>query len=787
MSDDESPDSFLSEQGETSHQLDSPPEVLTASPPLPPQSAEGMLRGTVLRVTFRNPENGYTVLQVQPQAELAPVTVVGHALDAREGSVVIARGQFTTHKKFGVQFQARSISESPPTTPDELTRYLASGVIKGIGPKSAARIIKEFGAHTLEIARSDPRRVGKVAGIGRKKAELLAAALSRREDRDEVLQFCIEHHITAALAHKIFKFYGARAVEILTRDPYLLARDLKGIGFTTADGIARNLGIRQDAPQRLRAGLMYALEKAADDGHTFLPDRLLAERARALLELGDEISLEQPLADLIADKQLTRTVRGLYLPDLYVAEGRVAKFVAERIGANVDPRAGTGSLEVGAAMVQRDFPADLTTELCAAEQKLGLSFSPEQRHAVALAVRNRLLLITGGPGCGKTTVIRALCAVFRKGEARLMLTAPTGRAAQRIAQVAGLPASTIHRLLKYDPSRRAFTYGANDKLPVDVLIVDEASMVDIELARDLVDAIPAEATLILVGDKDQLPSVGPGRVFAELLTVPNIAVVSLTQLFRRGEASAITSVAHSINTGISPRIPEPDGVTKSDAYFLSRSDAEEAASMIEKLVGDQIPKKFGIPVQDITVLTPTNRGPLGTLLLNQRLQERLNPRSRSLSAEEITLPGFTLRVGDRVCQRVNNYQLDPLGVFNGDLGYVQTIDPLLGRATVELWDGRLVKYEKEALYELSLAYAITVHRSQGSEMPCVVLALHDSHFTLLERQLVYTGVTRAKKLLVVVGSRRALEIAAKRTKSIKRNATLAERTVFLVESLARPA
>jgi exodeoxyribonuclease V alpha subunit len=395
--------------------------------------------------------------------------------------------------------------------------------------------------------------------------------------------------------------------------------------------------------------------------------------------------------------------------------------------------------------------------------------------AVESAATYPLLIITGGPGCGKTTIIKALTILFEKAGLSFALAAPTGRAAQRMSQVCSAPASTIHRLLKFDPIFSNFIFNARNPLPFDALIIDEASMVDIMLARDLFAAIPKKCALILVGDKDQLPSVGPGRVFGDLVGCKDLRVVALSKLFRRAHESTINSVAYMINTGEVPTIPTPDGITKSDAYFIQREDTDESGRLIESLVSEQIPKKFGFSGADIAVLTPSNRGPVGTIELNRRIQERLNPRS-SRSEEEILEVGDTdFRVGDRVCQRVNNYKIDPSGVFNGDMGTIVGVNREEQKLTVELWDGRLIDYPRGEIGQLSLAYAVTVHRSQGMEVPCVVFAIDNSHFTLLERQLVYTGVTRAKKLLIIVGSKRALAIAAKRAQTKKRCTLLLER------------
>jgi exodeoxyribonuclease V alpha subunit len=455
----------------------------------------------------------------------------------------------------------------------------------------------------------------------------------------------------------------------------------------------------------------------------------------------------------------------IFLKHLNRAEDFVAEFVAARCGETEEPVLA---------------PADTRRFLDAAQGELGITFSAEQIHAVELAARHKFMIITGGPGCGKTTVTRALVSVFKHAGKVISLAAPTGRAAQRMSQVCGMPASTIHRLLRYDPSRGGFLHGINDPLIADVIIVDEASMVDVVLAKDLFSAIPRNATLILVGDKDQLPSVGPGRVFGDLVSLREVKTVALSKLFRRSEESTINAIALMINSGATPDIPEPDGITKADGYFIPRKDASEAAATIEKLVADQIPRKFGIDPREITVLTPSNRGPLGTIALNQLLQQRLNPPGAFDSEQELQHNGVDFRVGDRVCQRVNNYQIDPYGVFNGDSGTVHSVSKSERSLVVEMWDGRLVKYAAGDIGQLSLAYAVTVHRSQGSEIPCVVLAIHESHFTLLERQLMYTAVTRAKKLLIVVGSKKALMLATKRMNSKRRLTLLAERIRLIV-------
>ncbi|WKZ56457.1 MAG: ATP-dependent RecD-like DNA helicase [Bdellovibrionota bacterium] len=734
---------------------------MTAETPTPSNTSNGsevMLRGELKRITFRNPANGYSVLRVDAEGN-ASLTVVGTCIEPRVGAHLVIRGIFTDHPRFGRQLTASSIIETPPASSEGIGRYLRSGMIKGIGEKTAQRLIDELGAQALEIVRTDPDRVARIPGIGARKARLLAEAMAQQHARGETVRFLVEHNISLNLAHKIVERYGTQAFEILKKDPYLLARHIRGIGFVTADSIAMNLGLTATSPQRLKAGIYYALERASDDGHCCLPLEQLLQRARALLGLSDETDITPHLHALATEGDVIEETGMWYLPKLLRAEDFVARFIVDRL--YMPP------LDRGLS------PADVEQSLERAGRELQVTFSEQQRKAVYKALSERLLVITGGPGCGKTTVIRALCTMFSEAQCSILLAAPTGRAAQRISQVTSRPASTIHRLLKYDPIHRSFLYGPDQPLRADVIIVDEASMIDVALARDLLAALEKNTRLILVGDKDQLPSVGPGRVFGELVEHPEVPTVALSTLFRRAEESAITSVAHMVNAGHPPHIPEPDGSTKSDAYFVSRPQVEDAARTIEQLFADQVPKKFGISMSDIVVLTPSNRGPLGTLQLNKQIQERVNPcRGPDL---ELEVGESVLRLGDKVCQRVNNYQIDPGGVFNGDVGSIVEVDRARRQLVVELWDGRLVRYANDDLYELSLAYALTVHRAQGSEMPCVLLALHESHFALLDRQLVYTALTRAKKLLVVVGSKRALAIATKRTLHKRRVTQLSAR------------
>lgn len=721
--------------------------------------------GVVERITYHNPENGYCVLKVAVADRREELTVVGFTGPIHIGSSIAARGRFCRHPKYGQQLEATQITETAPTTPAGLQRYLASGVVKGVGPKTAEALVEAFGNEVLEVIHRDPQRVAAVTGVGQRRAKLLSQAFNNQENRAEIERFLLEHNIGSSLAHKIINTYGLDTIEQISKNPYQLAHDINGVGFSTADSIALGLGFAPDSPPRLKAGLFWALDRAADDGHCFLPADQLRSRACQLLGLEENYDFTPQLEELFTDKYLIQRGDRLYLRRLADAEEVVTRFVATRCDSLTEPLMS---------------PAAVATALTSAAGELNVKFSSEQEQAVADAANFQLLLITGGPGCGKTTVIRALAHLFRNSNHTLALAAPTGKAAQRMSEVCGLPAKTIHRLLRYDPIHQCFQCNANQPIhadedpnrEVDAVIIDEASMIDIQLAASLMAAMPRKAVLILVGDKDQLPSVGPGRVFSELLSLPEIRCVVLSQLFRRSEESHITTIAHTINAGIVPEIPEPDGETRSDAYFIPRRDPSEIATLVESLVAEQIPRKFGFQLDQILVLTPTNRGPLGTVELNRRLQNRLNPAGDSPSV----IVGHTeLRINDKVCQRRNNYNIDEYGVFNGDIGRVHSIDPKDQELIVDLWDGRLIRYDRSSLRELSLAYTLTVHRSQGSEIPCVILVLHDSQYILLERQLLYTGITRAKQLLIIVGSRRALALATKRVTARRRFTSLAER------------
>lgn len=711
------------------------------------------LHGTIHRVTFKNSENGYSVLHVTVEDSNDTVIAVGICADAQEGARVTLKGHFTTHSKYGKQFAASSIMTAPPATTTGIQRYLASGLISGIGIKTAERLTREFGNATLETIRTNPERVASVPGIGNKKAKLLQDALLQQSEIQKVLQFLVEHKISPSLGAKIYQKFGDKTLSVIKSDPYVLAREIRGIGFHSADVIAQNMGIPTDSPKRVQAGIYFALLTASNEGHCYLPEQILLERSAHLLGMEASNLLHPQLQNLKDSKVIVHYRDGIYLKKFHEAESEVASFIASRSSCG-----------------NTSTTPSLSIEKCIhdAENSLGIKLSNEQRFAVELASTHRLVVITGGPGCGKTTVTKALTVAFEKSGATYALAAPTGKAAQRMAQVCGATASTIHRLLKFDPVSSGFVHNSSNPLPFDAVIIDEASMVDTLLARDLFSAIPDKCTLILVGDKDQLPSVGPGKVFADILLCADVKAIQLSQIFRRDAQSHINSVAHMINSGHMPDIPVPDGNTKSDAYFIEKQNSDEISKLIQNLFLEQVPQKFSIPSAEIAILTPTNRGPLGTLELNKAIQQRIHSDTLPENSVGLSVGEQYLRVGDKVVQRVNNYKLDHYGVFNGDTGIVSSIDSLNHTLQVELWDGRLVNYTRSDLHQLSLAYVSTVHRAQGMEVPCVILIADKSHFALLERQLMYTAATRAKKLLLIVGSRQALSLATKRTQTKKR-------------------
>jgi len=738
-------------------------EVSNVSGPISGNSSRkesDFLKATVERITYRNEENGFGIVRVKKEGAgfLDPIITVAGTIPTtfHEGVTFIARGVWQTHPKFGLQFKAYSITETLPTEKESIIRYLSSGLIKGVGPKFAERIVEHFGEATLQIMETDPDRLMEVRGLGRAKAEEIKTIWVEKKEERETILFFNNYGISHALGSRIYKVYKSRTIEIVKSNPYILCQQVWGIGFLTADKIARAIGIDEKSVDRMMAGLLYTLIDAETDGHTYLPKDILLAKSASLLTIGEPELLENALEKALLEGIVTGYDEKMYAPQIFLEERKVADCVIKRISND---------------QIAKQVPNWIINEILESgslRNKDGtrLLLSDEQSEAVKLSAKSSLLVITGGPGCGKTTVVRSIGALFKKAGFTIRLCAPTGRAAQRLQEVCDIEASTIHRLLKYDPIKRTFLHNESDYLPYDVLIVDESSMIDIPLSASLLRAVSPDTRLIFVGDKDQLPSVGPGLFFPDLLELKNVPIVTLTRLFRRSEESSINDIAHEINHGVMPNIPEPDGSGKRDAYFLPVRSAEEAGQLIERLVSEQIPKKFGINSSDITVLSPMNQGELGIIALNRRLQSKLVPSAQGQPSVSVGQTEF--RVGDRVCQRVNNYNIHDNGVFNGEQGIIYGLDTEQKAVYVKLWDGREITYLAENISQLDLAYALTIHRSQGSEVPVIILVLHDSHAIMLERQLIYTGVTRAKNLLIIVGTRSALQTATKRIKSSKR-------------------
>ncbi len=745
---------------------------------------DGILRGTVAKVSYRDAVSGFGVIRAEADDTAGAysgqtATVVGIIPESLAGGTCfIARGEWQMHPRFGKQFRARFLAETPPTSAQGILRYLASGSIKGLGPVLAQRVVEAFGDKTIAVLDENPQRLSEVPGIGRKKLGEIINSWQEKKNIREVLLFFQEHGISIALAQRIYNSYGARAIDVVKRDPFVLAQEVWGIGFHTADRIAQAFGTDINSPSRLRAGLVFALRQASDDGNCFLPREILLTKAVALLQIEDTGLLADCLSKAALADDLVIDRERVYLPDLFLAEKHLAQNISQRLSPGSGFREIPDSI-ISAASEQVYLDSSFKTSVDSAQDAAPrtLRLSDEQKDAIRLAASRRLMVITGGPGCGKTTVVRTIAMLFRRAGLEVRLTAPTGRAAQRLAEVCEMPASTIHRLLKYDPIQHDFVHDAEDPLVLDAVILDESSMIDVPLACSLFEALPAHARVVVVGDADQLPSVGPGLFLSDLLSIEKVPRVRLTRLFRRTNESLITGIAHDINKGATPHIPEP-GAEKADAYFLPCPDVSGAAQLIERLIVEQIPKKFGFRGSDIMVLTPMNQGELGVIALNQRLQQRLVPALPGHPS--VKMGDLEFRLGDRVCQRVNNYQLHVNGVFNGDQGEIIGIDATNHKVYVKLWDGREITYGSDTLPQIDLAYALTIHRSQGSEVAVVVLALHDAHHIMLERQLLYTAVTRAKKLLIIVGTRQAVKTATRRIRSRKRFTALAERVTGIV-------
>ena len=707
-------------------------------------NATEVLGGLVDRVTFHNSENGFCVLRVKARGQRDLITVIGHAAMISAGEFVQASGAWVNDRTHGVQFRASFLKATAPTTVEGIEKYLGSGMIRGIGPVYAKKLVRAFGESVFDIIEQEPGRLREVTGIGPKRAERITAGWADQKIIREIMLFLHSNGVGTSRAVRIYKTYGVDAVRLISENPYRLARDIRGIGFRTADQIAAKLGIEKTAVIRVRAGVSFALTEAMDDGHCGLPEGELVPLTQKLLEVPEDLittalALEIQEGTVIADD--LDGCRCVFLAGLYRAE----RDIAERLRA----------LAVGDPPWPQ-INADKAIPWVEAGTKMTLAES--QKEAIRVALGAKVLVITGGPGVGKTTLVNSLLKILLAKTVGIELCAPTGRAAKRLSESTGRDARTIHRLLKTDPRTGSFRRNEENALDCDLLVVDETSMVDVPLMRALLRALPDRAALLLVGDVDQLPSVGPGQVLADVIASGAMPVVRLTEVFRQAAESRIIVNAHRINQGLMPSLTPIEG---GDFYFVDAADAEEGVQKLLAIVQERIPRRFGFdPIGGIQVLCPMNRGGLGARSLNIELQNALNPPGE-IRVERF---GWTFCPGDKVMQVENDYDKD---VYNGDLGMVSRIDMEESEVSVE-FDGREVVYGFGDLDELVLAYATTIHKSQGSEYPAVVIPLSTQHYPMLQRNLVYTGVTRGKRLVVLVGQRKALAIAVKGARARRR-------------------
>lgn len=720
------------------------------------------LAGTIEQVVYHNPENGFSVLRVQPAGRRDPVIVVGHLAVVAAGEYVDATGHWANDRNHGLQFKADELRTTPPGTAAGIEKYLASGLIKGIGPHFAKRIVETFGERTLAVIDESPGFLKEVRGIGKKRIEEIRKSWQEQKGISRIMVFLQSNGIGTARAVRIYKTYGDQAVEKIKENPYRLATDIWGIGFKIADELALKLGLERNSPLRARAAISFVLQELSYAGHVGFPEAGVIERTAQLTEIDHDI-IVQAIGHQIQEKELVRDPLsptgedepGLYLKRLHQAETGTAKAL-RALALGPHPLQG---VQVEAALQW-------------VEKEIGLELAPAQRDAIRQAITRKVLVITGGPGVGKTTIVNGILRIFAAKGMDVTLCAPTGRAAKRLQETTGCEAKTIHRLLEFDPQVGQFARDEHRPIEAELVVCDEASMLDISLAHHLLRAVAAQACLVLVGDVDQLPSVGPGTVLGDIIRSRAVPVVRLTEIFRQAEASWIVRAAHRVNQGELPASAPPPGEGGKPAGDFFVIDAEEPEVVIDRiitLVRDRIPSRFGFdPLKDVQILTPMNKSDLGARNLNARLQEVFNPPQGKAEVQRF---GWTFRPGDKVLQTVNNYQKE---VFNGDIGRVTSVDAEDQEVKVN-FDGRDVAYELNELDELALAYALTIHKSQGSEYPAVVIPLHMQHFMLLQRNLVYTGITRGKKLVVVVGSKKALGTAVRRQETAYRYSALARR------------
>ena len=700
------------------------------------------LRCVVERITYQNPDNGYSVMKVKVKGYDDLVTLVGNLLEVPAGSVLLCEGDWKVDKRYGSQFVCQSWEEVMPATVYGIEKYLGSGLVKGIGPKFAQLIVRQFGLETIDVIETDIDRLYEVPGIGKKRVEKIRESWEKQKDIKNVMLFLQGHGVSTAYAAKIYRQYGKESIDLVKENPYRLADDIWGIGFKTADSIAAKMGYEKNDLRRCQSGLIYTLNQLANEGHVYAEEEQLVKAALELLE-ADEVPIREALTHMVQTEDLKLEDEAIYLPPFYFAEVGTTNRLLALLHAS-----------------DQDFTKKMNVQ--ALSKEIGIEYDEVQLQAIEEAIRSKVMVLTGGPGTGKTTTTQGIIAALKHMGLRILLAAPTGRAAKRMSEATGMEAKTIHRLLEFNPKDG---YKRNDENPLegDALIVDECSMIDIILMNSLMKAIPSSMRVVFVGDIDQLPSVGAGNVLRDIIESEKIPVVRLTRIFRQAQTSRIVMSAHAINQGL---FPDTSNGKQTDFFFIQQEEPEKVAEEIVNLVKNRLPKAYSQKVSNIQVLTPMQRGVVGAANLNMALQNALNPSQIALNRG-----GYSFRQGDRVMQLRNNYDKD---VFNGDLGYVESVD-MEERTLLVNFEDRLVEYEASELDELTLAYATTIHKSQGSEYPIVVMPVLMTHYVMLQRNLIYTGITRAKKICVLIGTKKALSFAIRNMSVLKRNTKLKER------------
>lgn len=717
--------------------------------------------GRIDKITYTSEETGYTVAKVMIQGRRDPVTVVGNLISPVPGETLTMKGEWTRHPKFGEQFKVSEFSSAAPESLAGIEKYLGSGMVKGIGPVMAERIVKKFGKKTLDIIENNTGKLSSVEGIGEKRIAMIKKAWDEQKEIRSLMLFLHAYGLGAGYAVKIFRKYGNRATAIMKENPYRLATDISGIGFITADRIGAKLGFSKDSKERVESGIIYVLFMLTEEGHVYYPLSALIENSAAMLSV-ERVDVKKGIDAAVASgkiviEELERDIqkteeerKGVFLAKYHYCETGISKLL---------------KAIVGSAKTFRNVVPEKAIEW--AQHELSITLAGKQVEAVRSALESKVMVITGGPGTGKTTIINAILKIFKRLGMKILLAAPTGRAAKRMSEATGHGAKTIHRMLEYNPEKGGFQRNENNPLECDLLVVDEASMIDTLLMFSMLKAVPPPAALILVGDVNQLPSVGAGNVLNDVIESGIVPVVTLTEIFRQAKESRIVINAHRINGGEMPFLKTDEN--GSDFYFIGQDNPERIIEIIRELVTERIPKRFGFdPFDDIQVLTPMHRGVLGSFSLNAVLQEALNPGKALLVRGE-----KNYKTGDKVMQVRNNYEKE---VFNGDIGRIKSIDPEDQKMVVS-FDGRPVEYDFHELDEMILSYAVSVHKSQGSEYPAVVMPVHTQHYMLLQRNLIYTALTRGRRLVVMVGTKKALAIGINNNRMQKRYTYLKNRLV----------